>query len=163
MKSIICTLVQKHITETWKYSASPLNDPVWVMGFLLFWRLRLIEFIIRLHFFREKLSTLSPDICEDYVFFIEVKFTWHVVYHFKVYNLLEFSSFMILCSHYTCVLSHLVLLDALLPHGLQPIRLLCPWGFSSLEYRSGLPCPSPGELPDLGIEPGLHCRQIYCP
>jgi len=27
-------------------------------------------------------------------------------------------------------------------------------GFSRQEYRSGLPFPSPGDLPDLGIEPG---------
>ena len=26
-------------------------------------------------------------------------------------------------------------------------------GFSRLEYRRGLPCPSPGDLPDRGIEP----------
>ena len=28
-----------------------------------------------------------------------------------------------------------------------------PMGFSRQEYCSGLPCPSPGDLPDLGIEP----------
>ena len=27
-----------------------------------------------------------------------------------------------------------------------------PMGFSRQEYRSGLPCPSPGDLPDSGIE-----------
>ena len=27
-------------------------------------------------------------------------------------------------------------------------------GFSKQEYRSGLPFPSPGDLPDAGIEPG---------
>jgi len=32
-------------------------------------------------------------------------------------------------------------------------RLLCPWGFSRQEYWSGLPSPSPGDLPDPGIEP----------
>ena len=33
-------------------------------------------------------------------------------------------------------------------------------GFSRQECWSGLPCPSPGDLPDPGIEPGLlHCRQ----
>ena len=33
-------------------------------------------------------------------------------------------------------------------------------GFSRQEYWSGLPLPSPGDLPDPGIEPGLlHCRQ----
>ena len=26
-------------------------------------------------------------------------------------------------------------------------------GFSRQEYRSGLPCPPPGDLPDPGIEP----------
>ena len=26
-------------------------------------------------------------------------------------------------------------------------------GFSSQEYWSGLPCPSPGDLPDSGVEP----------
>ena len=34
-------------------------------------------------------------------------------------------------------------------------------GFSRQEYWSGLPFPSPGDLPDPGIEPGLlHCRLI---
>ena len=33
--------------------------------------------------------------------------------------------------------------------------------FSRQEYWSGLPCPSPGDLPDPGIKLGLlHCRQI---
>ena len=37
-------------------------------------------------------------------------------------------------------------------------------GFSRQEYCSGLPFPSPGDLPDPRIEPRLlHCRQIlYC-
>ena len=34
----------------------------------------------------------------------------------------------------------------------SPARVLCPWGFSGQEYWSGLPCPSPGHLPDPGIE-----------
>ena len=38
------------------------------------------------------------------------------------------------------------------PHRLSPIRLLCSWGFSRQEYRSGLPCPPPGGLPSPGIE-----------
>ena len=33
-------------------------------------------------------------------------------------------------------------------------------GFSRQEYWSGLPFPSPGDLPDQGSNPGLmHCRQ----
>ena len=39
------------------------------------------------------------------------------------------------------------------PYGLEPPRLLCPWGFSRQEYWSGLPCHSPGDLPNPGIEP----------
>ena len=31
-------------------------------------------------------------------------------------------------------------------------RLLCPRGFSRQEYWSGLPCPPPGALPNLGIK-----------
>ena len=38
-------------------------------------------------------------------------------------------------------------------HGLQPPRLLWPMEFSRQEYQSGLPFPSPGDLPDPGIEP----------
>ena len=51
---------------------------------------------------------------------------------------------------------------------LSPVQLLATlWtvgsqaplsmGFSRQEYRSGLPFPSPGNLPDPGIKPGLLC------
>ena len=50
------------------------------------------------------------------------------------------------------VLSHSVMPDSLQPCGLQPARLLCPWGFSMQEYWSGLPCPPPGDLPNPGVE-----------
>ena len=39
------------------------------------------------------------------------------------------------------------------PHGLHPARLFCPWGFSRQESWSGLPFPTPGDLPDPGMEP----------
>ena len=45
------------------------------------------------------------------------------------------------------------------PHGLQPTRLLCPWGFSRQEYWSGLPYPSSGDLPNPGIKPGSPALQ----
>ena len=48
---------------------------------------------------------------------------------------------------------HSVAFDSLRPHGLQPTRLLCPWGFSRQEYWSRLSCPTPGDLPNPGIEP----------
>ena len=48
------------------------------------------------------------------------------------------------------------------PHGWQPTSLLCPWGFSRQEYWSGLPCPSPGDVPDPGIEPrSLTLQALY--
>ena len=35
------------------------------------------------------------------------------------------------------------------------------YGIYRQEYRSGLPFPSPGDLPDPGTDPGSpHCRQI---
>ena len=49
------------------------------------------------------------------------------------------------------VLSQSVVSDSLQPHGLQPAKLLCPWGFSRQEYWRGL--PPPGDLPNPGIEP----------
>ena len=39
------------------------------------------------------------------------------------------------------------------PHGLWPARFPCPWGPSRQEHWSGLPFPSPGHLPDAGLEP----------
>ena len=67
-----------------------------------------------------------------------------------------------LCIHtHICIcalLSRSVMSDSLQPHGLQLARLLCPWGFSRPEYWNGLPCPPPGDLPNLGMNPGLpHC------
>ena len=47
-----------------------------------------------------------------------------------------------------------VVSDSLQPRGRQPARLLCLGDFSRQEYWSGLPFPSPGDLPDSGIEPG---------
>ena len=46
------------------------------------------------------------------------------------------------CAHArTCTPSSL---NSLQPHGLWPARILCPW--------SGLPFPTPGDLPDSGIK-----------
>ena len=38
-----------------------------------------------------------------------------------------------------------------------------PMEFSRQEYRSGLPCPSPGDLSDSGIEAGSPALQADCP
>ena len=37
---------------------------------------------------------------------------------------------------------------------------ICPWGFSRQEYWSGLPCPPPGDLPNLGIKPRSPALQV---
>ena len=39
-------------------------------------------------------------------------------------------------------------------------QLLCPRGFSREEYWNGLPCPSPGDLPNPGIEPRSPALQV---
>ena len=43
---------------------------------------------------------------------------------------------------------------SLRPRGLWPARLRYPWGPSSQEHWSELPFPSPGDLPNPGIDPG---------
>ena len=55
--------------------------------------------------------------------------------------------------------SRSVVSNSLWPHGLQPTRFLCPWVFSRQEYWRGLPFPSPGDLPDLGIKPASPALQ----
>ena len=54
---------------------------------------------------------------------------------------------------YICKLSHSVVSYSLRHHGLQPVRLLEPWGFSRQEYWNGLPYPPPGDLPNPGSKP----------
>ena len=61
------------------------------------------------------------------------------------------SSIMALFSIFLLFL-RLVTTNSLQPHGLQPTKLLCPWGFSRQKYWSGLPCPPPGDLPNPEIE-----------
>ena len=39
------------------------------------------------------------------------------------------------------------------PYGLEPTRVLCPWGFSRQEYWGGVPCHPPRNLSNSGIEP----------
>ena len=51
------------------------------------------------------------------------------------------------------VCCHSVMPGSLRPHGLQPSGSNPSMGFPRQEYWSGLPVPSPGDLPDPGIEP----------
>ena len=45
-------------------------------------------------------------------------------------------------------------------HILCTSKLLCPWGFSRQEYWNGLPCPTPGDLPNSGIKPKSPIWQV---
>ena len=57
--------------------------------------------------------------------------------------------------------SRSVVSDSLQPQGLQPARLLCPWGCSRQEYWHGLPALLQGIFSTQGSNPGLlHCGQI---
>ena len=57
------------------------------------------------------------------------------------------------------VRSRSVVSSSLRSHGLQPARLLCPWGFSRPECWGGLPGPPPGDLPHPGIKPRSRALQ----
>ena len=46
------------------------------------------------------------------------------------------------------------------PKGLQSARLLCPWRFSRQEYWNGLPCPSPGNLPNPWVKSRSPALQV---
>ena len=61
----------------------------------------------------------------------------------------------------SCVLSHSVMSDSCDP---QTVAHQAPlsMGFSRQEYWSGLPFPSPGDLPDPGIEPRSPALQSDC-
>ena len=52
-----------------------------------------------------------------------------------------------------CCAVRSAMFDSLQPRGLKPTRLPLSVGFYRQEDWSGLPCPSPGDLPDPAIEP----------
>ena len=58
------------------------------------------------------------------------------------------------------VLSCSVMSNSLQPPGLQPTKLLSPWGFSRQEYWSGLSCPTQRDLPNPGVEPRSPILQM---
>ena len=59
-------------------------------------------------------------------------------------------------SHFSCVWLFATAWTAALPNP----RLLCPWGFYSQEYWSGLPYLPPGDLPNPVIEPRSSALQV---
>ena len=70
-------------------------------------------------------------------------------------------------THSSSSVSRSVVSDTLQPHcsWAAPHRTVAhqaplPMEFSRQEYRSGLPCPSPGDLPDPGTEPRSPASQV---
>ena len=63
-----------------------------------------------------------------------------------------------------CVCSHSVVSSSLTSPWIVASQAPLSMGFPRKEYWSGLPFPSPGDLPNSGIEPAplclLHCRWI---
>ena len=85
---------------------------------------------------------------EDHVFTIFL--TW-----FFPYYSVMFMSSRALCMYICmCVHAKSLQLCATLCNPME--SSLLPVGFSKQEYWSGLPCPSPGDLPDPGLEPVSH-------
>ena len=73
---------------------------------------------------------------------------------------ISFSSKCVIFGEKVLLLSHSVVSDSLWLHGLYLTGLPYPWGFYRQEYWSGLPCPPPGDLPNLGIEPRSPTLQV---
>ena len=71
---------------------------------------------------------------------------------------------LVICRSVCAVVSCSVASNSLQPYGLQPTRLLCPWGFSRQEYWGGLPWTHAllqGIFPTQGSNPGLpHCKRF---
>ena len=59
---------------------------------------------------------------------------------------------------YSCGLSYMAGGDFVAPWTIA-YQASLSMGFSRQEYWSGLPFPSPGDLPDLGMEPGSPALQ----
>ena len=63
-----------------------------------------------------------------------------------------------------CVLSHLVVSDSLRPHGLYPLRLLCPWDFPGNNTEVNCHFLLQGIFPTQESKQHLlqllHCRRI---
>ena len=63
------------------------------------------------------------------------------------------------CMYEMCLVAQSCLILCKL-HELYLARFLCPWGFSRQKYWSGLACPSPGDLPNPGIESRSPVLQV---
>ena len=78
--------------------------------------------------------------------------TWGALYTFIIMQIKSESSTYLLLSYFSCVRFFATLWTVACQ---VPLSL----GFSRQEYWSGLPFPSPGDLPNPGIEPGSPTLQ----
>ena len=88
--------------------------------------------------------------------------THDIIVQKALWDWIDRYTLLILCVKQTtgCV-SRSVMSDSSRPHGLQPARLLCPWGFSRQEYWSDLPCPPPGDLHNPGNWTGISSTKGF--
>ena len=83
---------------------------------------------------------------------------------------LGFSFLICVCGGGACTQAHTHMRAQLCPTLFDPMDCCLPgsslsMGFSKPEYRSGLPCLPPGNLPNPGIEPmspALHVDSSHC-
>ena len=61
------------------------------------------------------------------------------------------------CMCAVCLLRCSVMSNALLPHGQQPVRLLCPWNFPGKNTGGGCHFLLQGIFPRQGLKPRLLC------
>ena len=127
-----------------------LPSPIWIKRWLPTWVLLSLKFpslIWLLHGYQKYFSKAQTYSCQFPDENHSIASSWLQA---KFYSL----------ARHVCVLSHPVVSDSLQPHGLQPARLLCPWGFSRQEYWSGLPCPP---LSTATAHVSRMVNHIYCP
>ena len=78
-----------------------------------------------------------------------IKVGWNVFFNV----LWNFMGGILSLFHYACVLSHFSHVQLFATLWTVACQAPLPMGFSRQQYWSGLPCPSPGDPPDPGIEP----------
>ena len=108
-----------------------------------------------------------------------LKYSWFTICKFQVYSV-ALQLYICVCMYFSSSDSFPLIIQygVFVPCGILLLLLssfshgrLCatPWtaahqdplsmGFSRQEYWSGVPCPSPGDLPDPGTEPGSPAVQ----
>ena len=84
-----------------------------------------------------------PQLCKSWIIFLMANYKIHTTLYLLKGTFWLSSLFGLLCRVYCPTLP---------PHGLWSARLLCPWDSPGKNTEGGLPHPSPGALPDPGIE-----------